>query len=167
MTSQAHFRGLERAYVAAPVTRWMGTRAEVSDGRATVHVEIDPRFHHVAGAVHGSLYFRMLDDAAFFAANSRETEVLLLTASFHLDLFRPVVDGTLRAEGRVVNESRRVITAEAELFDETGSLLARGSGSFMQSGFRLADAKGYLQTEATPDVGAERTRPGDARDGGG
>lgn len=151
MTSEAHFRGLERAYVAAPVTRWMGTRAEVADGRATVHLEIDPQFHHVAGAVHGSLYFRMLDDAAFFASNSRETEVLLLTASFHCDLFRPVVDGTLRAEGRVVNESRRIITAEAELFDEAGSLLARGNGSFMPSGFRLADAEGYAQPGGTPE----------------
>lgn len=153
MTPEAHFRGLERAYVAAPVTQWMGTGAQVADGRATVHVEIDPRFHHVAGAVHGSLYFRMLDDAAFFAANSRETEVLLLTASFHLDFFRPVVDGTLRAEGRVVNETRRVITAEAELFDDAGSLLARGSGSFMPSGFRLADAEGYAQPGGVPEGG--------------
>ncbi len=144
MISEEHFRGLERAYAAAPVTRWMGTWAEVGDGRATVHLEIEPSFFHVAGAVHGSLYFRMLDDAAFFAANSRVPDVLLLTASFNLDFFRPVIDGPLRAEGRIVNESRRIVTAAAELFDERGSLLARGSGSFMPSGFRLEDADGYV-----------------------
>lgn len=144
MTGADHFRGLERAYEAAPVTRWMGTRAEVGDGRATVYLDIEHHFLHAAGAVHGSLYFRLLDDAAFFAANSRETAVLLLTSSFHLDFFRPVVEGPLRAEGRVVNESRRLIAADAELFDERGGLLARGSGSFMPSGFQLSDVDGYL-----------------------
>lgn len=139
-----HFRGLERAYAVAPVSRWMGTVAEVGDGRATVRLPIQPTFLHAAGAVHGSLYFRMLDDAAFFAANSKVPDVLVLTSSFHLDFFRPVVDGALRSEGRVVNQSRRVVTAEAELFDDRGSLLARGSGSFMPSGFLLAEVNGYL-----------------------
>lgn len=140
---EKHFRGLERAYAVAPVTRWMGTKAEVGDGRATVTLAIREDFHHAAAAVHGSLYFRMLDDAAFFAANSRVADVLVLTASFHLDFFRPVVDGMLRAEGRVVNESRRLVTAEAELFDDAGNLLARGSGSFMPSGIALAEVDGY------------------------
>lgn len=142
---EAHLRGLEGAYAAGPVTRWMGTKAEVRDGEATVTLEIRNDFHHVAAAVHGSLYFRMLDDAAFFAANSRVPDVLVLTASFHLDFFRPVVDGALRAEGRVVNQSRRLVTAEAELFDDAGKLLARGSGSFMPSGIQLADVEGYRE----------------------
>lgn len=140
---EAHFRGLERAYVAAPVTGWMGTKAEVGDGWATVTLAIREEFHHAGAAVHGSLYFRMLDDAAFFAANSRVPDVLVLTASFHLDFFRPVVDGALRAEGRVVNRSRRLVTAEAELFDDAGNLLARGSGSFMPSKIPLAEVEGY------------------------
>ena len=140
-----HFRGLERAYAAAPVTQWMGTTATVGDGRATVELPIRDHFHHAAAAVHGSIYFRMLDDAAFFAANSRVTEVLVLTSSFHIDFFRPVVDGVLRAEGRVVNQSRRLVTAEAELFDEQGNLLSRGSGGFMPSGIRLHDVLGYAE----------------------
>lgn len=142
---EAHLRGLEGAYAAGPVTHWMGTRAEVRDGEATVTLEIRNEFHHVAAAVHGSLYFRLLDDAAFFAANSRVPDVLVLTASFHLDFFRPVVDGALRAEGRVVNQSRRLVTAEAELFDNEGKLLARGSGSFMPSAILLADVEGYRE----------------------
>lgn len=141
--SDEHFRGLERAYSAAPVTRWMGTTAEVVDGHATVTLAIREEFHHAAAAVHGSLYFRMLDDAAFFAANSRVTDGLLLTASFHIQFFRPVVDGSLRAEGRVVNQSRRLVAADAELLDEHGNLLARGSGTFMPSGISLLELPGY------------------------
>lgn len=140
-----HFRGLERAYAAAPVTGWMGTTARVGDGRATVTLPIRKDFLHAASAVHGSLYFRMLDDAAFFAANSRVTDVLVLTSSFHIDFSRPVVDGVLRAEGTAVNQSRRLVAAEAELFDQEGNLLAKGSGSFMPSGISLEEVPGYVE----------------------
>ena len=31
---------------------------------------VEPASFHAAGAAHGTLYFKMLDDAAFYAANS-------------------------------------------------------------------------------------------------
>ena len=34
---------------------------------------------HTAGAAHGTLFFKMLDDAAFYAANSLVTDRFLLT----------------------------------------------------------------------------------------
>lgn len=145
--AERHFRGLEGAYRSAPVTRWMGTSATVGDGRATVTVPIREDFHHAASAVHGSLYFRMLDDAAFFAANSRVPDVLVLTSSFHIRFFRPVTEGGLRAEGRVVNQSRRVVSADAELFDDEGALLAKGSGTFMPSEIPLSEVEGYGTSE--------------------
>jgi uncharacterized protein (TIGR00369 family) len=138
-----HHRGLERAYAAAPITRWMGTSAAVGDGVATVTVPVRPEFQHAAAAVHGSIYFRALDDAAFFAANSVVPDVLVLTASFHVHFFRPVSSGTLRAEGRVLHHSRRVVVADADLLADDGAILARGSGSFMRSGIALADLPGY------------------------
>jgi uncharacterized protein (TIGR00369 family) len=143
-----HFRGLEGAYHAAPVTRWMGTSVTVGDGRATVTVPVREDFHHAASAVHGSIYFRLLDDAAFFAANSRVPDVLVLTSSFHIRLFRPVTHGGLRAEGRVVNQSERIVSADAELFDDEGKLLARGSGMFLPSRILLSDVEGYETAEA-------------------
>ncbi len=138
-----HFRGLERAYSAAPVTRWMGSSASVGDGRATVTLPVREDFHHAAAAVHGSLYFRALDDAAFFAANSKVEDVLVLTSSFHIQFFRPVSAGTLRAEGRVVHRAARLVTADAELFDQAGTLLARGSGTFAISRISLSELPGY------------------------
>ena len=37
---------------------------------------------HAAGAVHGSYYFKVLDDACYFAANSLVSDVFVLTVSF-------------------------------------------------------------------------------------
>ena len=57
----------------------------------------------------------MLDDAAFFAANSLERDVFVLTTSFTTYLTRPVSSGTLRSVGRVVNRNKSQFIAEAVL----------------------------------------------------
>jgi acyl-coenzyme A thioesterase PaaI-like protein len=45
------------------------------------------------GAAHGTIYFKMLDDAAFYAANTLVTDRFLLTTSFNLLFSRPVRGG--------------------------------------------------------------------------
>ena len=101
MERDPHFAGLERMYLAAPVNEFYRPRIEVSDSQATIEVDVKPDFFHSAGAVHGSVYFKMLDDAAFFAANSLETDVFVLTTSFTTYLTRPVTSGTMRSVGKV------------------------------------------------------------------
>jgi hypothetical protein len=71
MSVEEHFRKLEHLYRVAPVTRWYGASIRIGDGEAEVSIPVRPEFYHAAHAVHGSVYFRALDDAAFFAANSR------------------------------------------------------------------------------------------------
>jgi uncharacterized protein (TIGR00369 family) len=129
----AHWRRLERMYADAPITRWFGSTLAI----------VKPEFFHGAGAVHGSVYFRALDDAAFFAVSARVMDVFILTASFHIDLVRPVSAGVPHAEGRVVHSSSRLHLAEATLTGDDGKLLARGHGSFMRSEMRLADFPTY------------------------
>jgi uncharacterized protein (TIGR00369 family) len=138
-----HFTKLERLYAAAPVTTWYGSTIQIDDGRATVRVNARPEFHHAAHAVHGSVYFRLLDDAAFFAANSKVADVLVLTVSFTIHFLRPVSDGELRADGRVVHGGARLFVAEAQLFDAQDRLLGQGSGVFTRSGIRLDPSIGY------------------------
>ncbi len=46
-----------------------------------------------------SVYFKALDDAAFFAANSVVEDVFVLTTNFNIQLLRTVTEGTLIATG--------------------------------------------------------------------
>jgi uncharacterized protein (TIGR00369 family) len=138
-----HCRRLEHLYGAAPVTRWYGAAIRIEDGRAEVRLTVRPDFHHAAHAVHGSVYFRLLDDAAFFAVNSRVTDVLVLTVSFTTHFVRPVAAGELRATGRVVHGGGRLFLAESQLVDEAGQLLGQGSGLFTRSSIPLDPAIGY------------------------
>ena len=55
-------------------------------GVARIRFEVDAAIFHAAGAAHGTLYFKMLDDAAFYACNSLVTDRFLLTTAFNLAL---------------------------------------------------------------------------------
>lgn len=131
-------------YATAPCNAAFRTAIEVDDGKAVVRIEAEPGHFHGGGGLHGHILFKALDDAAFFAANSRVREELVLTAEFHVRFLRPVQEGRLRAEGRVVQRSRRLVVAEAVVLDERGREVARGSGSFLPSGLPLVEVPGYL-----------------------
>ena len=141
--SDAHFQKLTRMYLGAPINRYFAPRIEISRGQAVVTLPIREDFHHAASAVHGAVYFKALDDAAFFAANSLVDDVFVLTVAFAVHFTRPVRDGTITATGRVVHHSRRMLIADVEAVDATGKVVARGTGTFMRSEIPLTPAIGY------------------------
>ena len=138
-----HYRKLERMYVSGPVNEYYAPRMQVSKGSAEVVIRVRPDFFHAAGAVHGSVYFKALDDAAFFAVNSLVKDVFVLTVSFNIYLTRPISEGEMKATGRVVHRSRRLFLAEAELVDASGREIGRGNGTFIRSTLPLSPKLGY------------------------
>ena len=145
MTKEEHYRKLERMYASAPTNKYHAPTMRVSEGRAEVTIPVRPDFFHAAGAAHGYLYFKALDDAAFFAVSSLLEDAFALTLSFNLYLTRPISEGEMRALGRVVHHSRRFFIAEAEVVDSEGREIARGSGTFMASTIPLTPEIGYEQ----------------------
>jgi uncharacterized protein (TIGR00369 family) len=140
----AHHRALEALYAAAPINQLFESRLEIAQaGVARIHFTIDERHFHAGGAAHGTSYFKMLDDAAFYAANSLVTDRFLLTTAFNLLFTRPLGPGPVTAEGRWVSGQRRVFVAEARLIDASGEEAARGTGTFMKSRIALAGLPGY------------------------
>ena len=141
---EAHFRALEKLYNSAPINQMFASQLSISEaGRAVIEFDVDERLYHAAGAVHGTVYFKMLDDAAFYAANSLVSDRFLLTTGFNLLFTRPLKKGTVRAEGRWVSGRRRVYVAEAALIDSTGEEIGRGTGTFMRSQHELSSLPGY------------------------
>jgi acyl-coenzyme A thioesterase PaaI-like protein len=86
----------------------------------------------------------MLDDAAFYAANTLVTDRFLLTTSFNLHFTRPVKAGRVVAEGRWISGRRRVLVAESRLVDAEGEEIGRGTGTFMRSRIPLSSLPGYI-----------------------
>ena len=138
-----HFRRLERMYLAAPANEYFRPEIQIDDGTAEVRLAVRPDFFHAASAVHGSVYFKLLDDATFFAASSLVDDVFVLTASFNIYFLRPISSGSMRARGTIVSRSRRLLIGEGVLVDDEDREIARGSGTFMPSKVPLDQKLGY------------------------
>ena len=142
--AEAHWRALESLYRQAPINGMFRSTLEiVEEGLARIRFEVSRDHFHAAAAAHGTLYFKMLDDAAFYACNSLVTDRFLLTTAFNLNFTRPLREGTVIAEGRWASGRRRVFVAEARLIDATGEEAARGTGTFMRSHIPLSGLAGY------------------------
>jgi uncharacterized protein (TIGR00369 family) len=139
-----HHRALESLYQSAPINQLFTSHLEiVDDGFARIHFEITPSVFHAAGAAHGTAYFKMLDDAAFYAVNSLVTDRFVLTTAFNLLFTKPLKPGPATAEGRWISGRRRVYVADARLIDASGEEAARGTGTFMRSHIALSSLPGY------------------------
>ena len=137
-----HYKKLERMYLAGPINDLFKPTIVVGDRTSEISIEVNPQFFHAANALHGSVYFKMLDDAAFFAANSIVEDVFVLTGHFEIKLLRPVTGGELIATGRVTNEGEK-IEASAELKNDQGKLVAVGKGLFVRSKLALNELESY------------------------
>ncbi len=143
-----HYRALERLYSSAPVNALFDSELEIlGEGRSRLEFQVTEASYHAAGAAHGTIYFKMLDDAAFYAANTLASDRFLLTTSFNLHFTKPVRKGKVIAEGRWVSGRRRVFVAESRLVDKDGDEIGRGTGTFMRSHIALSGLSGY--SEAT------------------
>ena len=143
--NEEHFRKLERMYLQANVNRIVfdSTSIKVEEGRAEIGMIVTDKFHHKGGAMHGTVYFKMLDDSAYFAANSLATDYFLLTSSFSINLLRPVVSGDIKAVGIIRSKTKSLFIAESTLYDSRGREVAFGTGNFMKSKVELNSEIGY------------------------
>ena len=139
-----HYRALENLYRSAPVNALFASNIEIiSEGISRITFDVTEACFHAAGAAHGTIYFKMLDDAAFYAANTLATDRFLLTTSFNLHFTKPVREGRVVAEGKWISGRRRVLVAESRLIDDEGDEIGRGTGTFTRSRIALSGLAGY------------------------
>ena len=140
----AHYRRLEALYRSAPINRLFASDLRIiAPGQAELRFTVDETSFHAANAAHGTLYFKMMDDVAFYAANSLISDRFLLTTAFNLHFTKPMRSGDAIAEGRWISGKRRVFVAEARIVDSEGEECARGTGTFLRSHIALSGLDGY------------------------
>lgn len=141
-----HYRKLERMYLSANMNThiYQTTEITIEDETAIISMTIDPKYFHALGAIHGSVYFKLLDDAAFFAVNSIVKDAFVLTTSFNINITRPISEGKITAIGKLKFKSRNLFVAESTLVDEKGREIAFGTGNFAKSRVALTEEIGYI-----------------------
>ena len=115
---------------ASALLGWTLRAIDAEAGTIEVGFALDERFTNPAGTVQGGFIAAMLDDCqgpALFAMT--RGRVYAPTIDFTVSFIKAARPGAFVGRGRVVNLGRTIAFTEAELFDEGGDLVARGTFS--------------------------------------
>jgi uncharacterized protein (TIGR00369 family) len=115
---------------------WMSTIgarvAEAEPGRVVIEIEAGPQHRHGGGVVQGGIITQIADAAMGMSlATLQEDRMWNTTIELKINFLRPVVEGRLRAVGRVIEMKQTLLFSEADVLDEHGRLVARASSTCM------------------------------------
>jgi uncharacterized protein (TIGR00369 family) len=122
-----------------------GSQLKVEYQQAILKLSIGKHYFHAAEAMHGAVYFKLSDDAAYFAAASVEENYFLLTKSYTIHFRRPVMEDQLTAIGKVTEVNENETLASSEIFNQEGKLVANGEGVFVKGAKRLDELNGFAK----------------------
>jgi len=103
---------------------------EAESGRVAITLAPTGAHLNPAGTVHGGLTATLLDSCMGLAVQTMlEKGISQTTLEFKISLVRPITPetGLIRAEGTVLNAGRRIGTAQGQVSDSKGRLLAHGT----------------------------------------
>jgi uncharacterized protein (TIGR00369 family) len=91
-----------------------------------------PQHRHGGGVVQGGVITQIADAAMGMSlATLQEDGMWNTTIELKINFLRPVVEGRLRAVGRVIEMRQTLLFSEADVLDEQGRLVARASSTCM------------------------------------
>jgi len=115
----------------------------VSYEKAEITQEVTARYFHAVQSLHGSVYFKMLDNAVYFSEQSIIQDAFIYTCTLNIQLLRVIKSGIIKGNGTITLQSKSLYIADAILYDEKNWEMARGSGTFMKSQFPLDEKLWY------------------------
>ena len=131
-------KNAERAaqLLSAERAGWMDTLgawiAEAEPGRVVVELDAGAKHRHGGGVVQGGVITQIADAAMGMAlATLQEDGIWNTTIELKINFFRPVIEGRMRAVGRVVEMKQSLLFSEAEVFDSAKRLVAKASSTCM------------------------------------
>lgn len=132
--SDAATPGADQAHsffgVHVPFLAWMDVHGiDWSPGLAHARLALRPELENSLGAAHGGVVCTLLDVAMAAAARSEHPDSRAVTIDLSAHFMRPGA-GILDVVGRVLSHTRSLAFCEAEIRDQSGRLIAKGSGTF-------------------------------------
>jgi uncharacterized protein (TIGR00369 family) len=116
----------------APFHQWLGLTV-LAVGDDSVEIRATWREEWVVSVerryTHGGILAALIDLAADFAL-VKQTGRGVPTIDMRIDYHRAAMPGDLIARGKVIRAGSQFSTAEAEIFDLDGKLLASGRGTY-------------------------------------
>ena len=122
---------IRKTFEGSPFNNFIGIKLEkFEEGEVVYSLKIEPNHQNVNHGVHGGVFFSILD--AVMGATVRSiTKQPNITINSTIHFFAPLREGDqIFASAKVVQRGRSIVTAEAEVKDGNGSVLAKTTGTF-------------------------------------
>ena len=135
MSEQLTLEHVQALITHAPFHQWLGLTV-VAVGDDSIEIKATWREEWVVnkerGYTHGGILAALIDLAADWAM-VRQTGRGVPTIDLRVDYHRPAGRGDLIARGKVVRFGGQFSTAEAQVLDASGKLLASGRGTYFSA----------------------------------
>jgi uncharacterized protein (TIGR00369 family) len=132
MSSDLTVEQVQALIIRAPFHQWLGLTV-VAVGDDTIEIKAKWREEWVVNPerryTHGGILAALIDLAADWAM-VRKTGRGVPTIDMRVDYHRAAMPGDLTARGKVVRFGGQFTTAEAEIMDSDGKLIATGRGTY-------------------------------------
>jgi uncharacterized protein (TIGR00369 family) len=132
MSSDLTVEQVQALIIRAPFHQWLGLTV-VAVGDDTIEIKAKWREEWVVNPerryTHGGILAALIDLAADWAM-VRKTGRGVPTIDMRVDYHRAAMPGDLTARGKVVRFGGQFTTAEAEIIDSDGKLIATGRGTY-------------------------------------
>jgi len=118
---------------ASPIMHTIGMKLiKFEEGRATVTLKADRRFHNPMGTLHGGVMTDLADACMGIATmTTLADDESFTTLELKMNFLRAVIEGELTAEAKVVHRGRTVAMTEVVLKNQDGKDVARGTATQM------------------------------------
>jgi uncharacterized protein (TIGR00369 family) len=109
----------------------LGARiSEAEPGRVVVELIAGAQHRHGGGVVQGGVITQIADAAMGMTLATLQAEGMWnTTIELKINFIRPVVEGRLRAVGRVIEMRQTLLFSEADVYDDRDRLIARASST--------------------------------------
>ncbi len=111
----------------------LGARiTEAEPGRVVLELVAGPQHRHEGGVVQGGVITQIADAAMGMSLGTLQEDGLWnTTIELKINFLRPVIEGRLRAVGKVIEMKQTLFFSEADVVDDRGRLIARASSTCM------------------------------------
>ena len=130
---RSHSEALSKLAEAAKSTFWGHLGCEVvhlDEGKVTISLEAKPHHLNLLKLIHGGVLASLLDNAMGLVALQVCPEEKTVTAYMNIHYLKSSGAGVVTCDAELVHRSKRTLTIQSCIYDDTGELLALGSGSY-------------------------------------
>ncbi len=99
----------------------------IENGTARLSVEVTEKLLQLAGIMHGGAIATLIDTAVAMAIVSvSEPDSKFTTVELKVNYLRPLKEDRIVAEAHIIQNGRRIVVADCDVFDAQGKLAAKG-----------------------------------------